>query len=286
MKSAEKPMDKPKDESFQELIVTEHDTFTQFSQYLGEDRVWRTDAYLVVGERSALLYDTLAFHCGLYQAVMDRIGEMPLTVLISHGHYDHAGEALNDFLRAGVPAYMSHADKTALYRMYGAGYFLEDFLPLREGMTFDLGGRVLKTMTVSGHSPGSTVLIDRAADIVYTADAIGAYEFQMSNGYEETSLERTLRETSTLLAVMETMKAPQIWTGHSNMVPCGYHGRGYLEELVRVLADLVEGRVEGERYMRTGEPLYTTRKYDRNQVHLLYNDHRIWERSQTRNERT
>ena len=265
------------DNSYKELIITEHSHFTQFSQYLNADALWRADAYLIVGETNAVLYDTLVFGCDLYKEVRRRTQGKPLTVVISHGHYDHAGEALRDFLDAGVAAYMSYADKTALYRMYGAGYFLDDFLPLQDNMVFDLGGRSLESMPVSGHSPGCTVLIDSMTENIYTADAIGAGECNMSNGYEETSLERTLREAKALLKRLEPMKDPHIWTGHSNMVEGGFRDRAYLEEFVSLLDDIVQGRVEGERYYREGEALYTTRLCARNGVQLLYNDHRIWD---------
>ena len=51
------------------------------------------DAYLLTGEKRAVLVDTLQNATGLYEKVRE-LTELPLDVLITHGHIDHAGKSL------------------------------------------------------------------------------------------------------------------------------------------------------------------------------------------------
>lgn len=60
--------------------------------------------YLIQGEREALLMDT-CLGCGSIRSFVEGLTEKPLTVVLSHGHLDHA---------MGAPefdkVYMNHAD--------------------------------------------------------------------------------------------------------------------------------------------------------------------------------
>lgn len=140
--------------------------------------------YLVEGTEKAVLLDT-AFGVGDLKGYVKTLTQKPLEVLISHGHVDHAGGAgqfdtvylsredwslekrhcsMNQRLQSmqngpgGMPSGITPADfqpeRTAAY------------LPLEEGMRFDLGGVTVLPIAVPGHTQGMLVFLileDRAA---------------------------------------------------------------------------------------------------------------------------
>lgn len=136
-----------------------------------EEGVWvietddRTTMYLVEGTERALLIDT-GTHPAELDRVVRRFTRKPLFVVLTHAHYDHAG-GIGFF----GEIYMHPADTVLL-----------DRLPKYEGRIrfigggdrFDLGGRVLEVVEMPGHTPGSVVLMDRAAGICFSGDAYGS----------------------------------------------------------------------------------------------------------------
>lgn len=132
--------------------------------------------YLAEGSEKAVLMDTSIGVRGL-RALVEELTDKPVTVLISHGHPDHA---------MGAPefetAYMNHRDISP-YRSMGdvkermdyAELSIgpqareipkEDYLPLEpdyafeelsDGMSFDLGGMHIDVYAFPGHTRGRYV---------------------------------------------------------------------------------------------------------------------------------
>ncbi|MCL1909472.1 MAG: MBL fold metallo-hydrolase, partial [Kiritimatiellaeota bacterium] len=73
------------------------------------DNGFTVDAYLVTGEKRALLVDTLAGATGLYKLVRE-LTPLPLDVVVTHGHGDHAGASLIEFDDAGCDIFMDARD--------------------------------------------------------------------------------------------------------------------------------------------------------------------------------
>ena len=157
---------------------------------------------LFVGSERALLWDT-AYGFRDLRSVVRELTDLPLYVVNSHGHIDHAcgnyqfdepiyihpadipvirehhGEyrkklaiemarnALDYFTGEPVNAIGQDFDqKTYLNRPVG------DLREVREGFVFDLGGMKLEVIEVPGHTPGSIGLLLREERIFYAADAM------------------------------------------------------------------------------------------------------------------
>ncbi len=157
---------------------------------------------LFVGSERALLWDT-AYGFRDLRSVVRELTDLPLYVVNSHGHIDHAcgnyqfdepiyihpadipvirehhGEyrkklaiemarnALDYFTGEPVNAIGQNFDqKTYLNRPVG------DLREVREGFVFDLGGMKLEVIEVPGHTPGSIGLLLREERIFYAADAM------------------------------------------------------------------------------------------------------------------
>lgn len=147
-------------------------------------------SYLIVGTERAVLIDT-GMGVGDIADVVHDLTDKPVTVLLSHAHWDHIGgntgfddirihPAEADELPKGypneklrrwfVPEQLSGplpsgvAVETLAIAPSTATGFLE------EGDLIDLGDRQLEVWHLPGHSPGGLVFIDRANGVLFSTD--------------------------------------------------------------------------------------------------------------------
>lgn len=149
--------------------------------------------YLVEGDRSAVLLDT-GFGVGSLKSYVDTLTDRPYEVIISHGHLDHAGGA-GEFTRA----YLNERDwelekahcikERRLFEVYHGpegvpeGVTEEDvipsrtqpYLPVDEGMNFDLGGVTVIPIATPGHTSGSLMFLIPEDRVCITGDALGEH---------------------------------------------------------------------------------------------------------------
>lgn len=149
--------------------------------------------YLVQGRTCAALLDT-GFGVGDLKGYVDSLVDTPCTVLLSHGHLDHAGGAVQfdrvflneqDWALAdwhctlerrlhdvhhgpgGMPEGITDADflpaRTAPY------------LPLQEGDVFHLGGVTVTPIAVPGHTRGMMVFLIPEDRTAIFGDACGEH---------------------------------------------------------------------------------------------------------------
>ena len=158
-------------------------------------------AYLLCGAEKALMIDGLWLADGL-QTEADKVlkaeyGEgytqenrnKMLTMLITHGHEDHAGKGMEEFLEAGCKVYVPERDWSLLAKMHGnrreqiafiteeiCGKFTDSgMLALgQEEGNMDLGGITAQIIKMPGHTPGSLLVLVPEWNALFTSDAIGA----------------------------------------------------------------------------------------------------------------
>lgn len=146
--------------------------------------------FLVEGEKEAVLVDTGVGFAGLKETV-DSLTSLPLSVILTHMHPDHAGGA-GAFEKVYVhPKDLPMAEQMNLQgrmrfgsgAIHGTRLTPEDFipapvdkafLPLSDGQVFDLGGISLEIIHVPGHTPGSCCVLFREERSVLFGDACNA----------------------------------------------------------------------------------------------------------------
>jgi glyoxylase-like metal-dependent hydrolase (beta-lactamase superfamily II) len=140
------------------------------------------DAYLITGTKRAVLIDTLRNDRSLF-AEVKKLTSLPLDVLLTHGHWDHAGVSIKDFYEAGDAVYLSEKDLYIFtdknFSTLTPGLKADYFKPLTGGMTFDLGDYCLETIMLPGHTPGSAVFLEKDQQHLYSGDSFGAGIFWM-----------------------------------------------------------------------------------------------------------
>jgi len=152
--------------------------------------------YLAIGDERALLYDTV-YGIGSLPAVIKNITDKPVTVVLGHGHTDHANGAYQfdeawvheadielcewaatpgyrggflDYLERSGQILPDNFDADA-YKNGGAG----NLKKLAIGQVFDLGGLRMEVVAMEGHTAGSIGLLAREHRVLLTSDAASAH---------------------------------------------------------------------------------------------------------------
>jgi len=144
--------------------------------------------YLVLGSESALLIDT-GMGIGSLRKYIESLTTLPLIVMNTHGHPDHAG-GNGEF----EEVYQHSADVDIYQKMCTKEYRLSDMeavcgkafadkesqlipqggllLPLKDRRKFDLGNRTIEIIHMPGHTPGSICLYDSSTETLFSGDTI------------------------------------------------------------------------------------------------------------------
>lgn len=229
-------------------------SYIEFRTEKVTDRITRIHAvsgemmYLVAGKNRAALLDT-GSGIGSLKPVVERLTDKPVTVLLTHGHVDHAMGAA-EF----SDVYMSRKDDY-IFLDHGSKSFREgsfdmvvppfsadkgDLIPtadmnsfhdLKEGDIFDLGGISVEIYECPGHTKGSLVMLIPEERILLTGDACNPFTFLFD--YYSTSVEEYEESLKRLVPKVDG-KYNRVLLSHGN-------GEGYcgiIEDVIDVCEDI------------------------------------------------
>lgn len=144
--------------------------------------------YLVVGNQKAYMLDTCN-GIGNIRKYAETITNIPISVILTHGHLDHMGGAA-----LFEEVYMNHADMPVFAKHGDMNFRLQDikehspieikeddFVPtftgeikdIKDGDIFDAGGVHIKMILVKGHTPGMMCPLIQEDRIIIFGDACG-----------------------------------------------------------------------------------------------------------------
>ena len=186
-------------------------------------------AYLVEGSQRAVLIDTCSGF-GDLKAYVEGLTNLPLTVICTHGHVDHAGGAYGF-----EDIYLSEKDNAlfkehttlefrreyALTSLDPQSFRVEDIVPQREepfknlvdGQTFDLGGITLEAIALPGHTRGMSCILFREIRTLLLGDGCNSMTFMFVP--DATSIEEYQKNLSALLAKHEE-RYDAVWFSHGH----------------------------------------------------------------------
>jgi glyoxylase-like metal-dependent hydrolase (beta-lactamase superfamily II) len=132
--------------------------------------------YLLFGEDRALLMDTGAYAPSPVRFEVNKIvrdwlqakgrTEIPLVVAHTHHHFDHV-QSDGQFPSLSYLETLVAPNGIALQSYWGFSDYPND-----EGLTYDLGGRVLDVLGTPGHHPDTVTLYDRNTQLLFTNDIV------------------------------------------------------------------------------------------------------------------
>jgi hydroxyacylglutathione hydrolase len=150
---------------------------------IGEPRYYQQNySYLIVGTSRAILFDAGSGTRDM-SAVVAALTALPVTVIVSHLHFDHLG-GIGPFAHAAmIDLKDTRADVSGAYfrpsRYEYMGFVDGREAPsirvsewLRHGAVIDLGGRSLQVLSTPGHTPSSVALFDAANRRLFIGDFI------------------------------------------------------------------------------------------------------------------
>ena len=149
-------------------------------------------------------------------------------------------------------------------------------LPVGDGHVFDLGGTRLEVIAVPGHTWGHIVLLDRAARVVYSGDAVNANTLMFLGG---TSIEE-YRESLMHLWSFEA-DFDVLWGGHGGVsVP-----KRIVTEAIELCEEIMSGTDQkapgdfmGRSALYAREKDDSFRRYDGGIANIAYSPDRIWKK--------
>jgi hydroxyacylglutathione hydrolase len=229
------------------------------------DKVWRIDdhgsdnMYLVEGKDKALLIDT-GTGVGDLLGFVKSLTKLPIVVVNTHGHPDHAGGNFQfqevyahsaDFELIQRFTEKANRDSSAQRALRSAPEMAKTILmevndyqtpapiSIKDGYVFDLGGRQLKVIEVDGHTPGSICLLDAENHLLFTGDNDNTlvWLFLADSLPIETYL-KSLENLKQTAGILNTMLP-----GHGDPID-----GAFLNEQIVCCKQILDGTCKGETY--------------------------------------
>jgi hydroxyacylglutathione hydrolase len=188
---------------------------------IGEPRYYQQNYfYLIVGTTRAILFDSGSGTRDI-SGVVASLTKLPVTVIVSHLHFDHLGgiapfehvamidlpetraNMAGGFFRPSRYEYMGFVD-ARVAPSFRVGEWLAP------GATIDLGGRSLRIFSTPGHTPSSVALFDAANRRLFIGDFI--YPTTLYAFLPGASLSAYQATARTLLGILPADTT--LWTAH------------------------------------------------------------------------
>ncbi len=250
-------------------------------------------AYLIEGNNKAALIDTC---CGIgdISLIVKGISNLPVTVICTHGHVDHAGGTFgfDDVYLSRSDLGLVQEHTTVDFRkcyvdsfVTPDSYALTDFVPQRKAdyqqlenrSLFDLGGITLEAVSVQGHTQGMTCVLIKELRTLIIGDACNSRTFLF---FPEASSVEQYKQN--LLALKnEDKKFDTVWFSHGN-----YSGdKTVIDEAIALCGEIMAGSSDNIEFEFMGEVAYLAKKTDQNYsrldgktANIVFNPKRVFEK--------
>ncbi len=250
--------------------------------------------YLIEGTKESVLVDT---GCGFgdLKGYLAQLTNREVTVLLTHGHVDHAMGA-----GAFVNVYMN-PDDLELYAYHTGEEFIERglkpfvgenlfarlkptlrhtrpsvFLPLLDGMVFSLGDVTLEVYDAKGHSKGSVAILVVEERMLIIGDACTANTLLYAEG--TLPVEAYLHSLEGLQEKTKGRYDRMLFShGSGESIP------GFIESGIALCREILAGTDDAVPYVFLGDPAFVgkardqrLKRYDGGLANIVYRKEQIW----------
>ena len=139
-------------------------------------------SYLILGETRAIMFDAGSGErpagSRTMREVAERYTSKPITLILSHFHYDHIHDAtaFDEVALIDRPEIRSDVTddgyRITAWESLGTERILKRVHLIADGKEIDLGGRTLQIFNLPGHTTESVVLFDRHRNQAFTGDFV------------------------------------------------------------------------------------------------------------------
>lgn len=217
-------------------------------------------SYLILGSEKALLLDTGMGICKI-RPLVERLTDLPITVVNSHCHFDHIGgnwefDSISIFdypaavnrLRNGMSRDMviHHLRDDSVWIPYPSTFDADKYAikpcncnPIKNGHVFHLGNRSLEVIHTPGHSPDSIMLLDKKHSILFTGDTFypaSMYTHLTSDDGIDSDFDTYMK---TMVDLSESINVKFLYTCHNYPVVRG----SVLHDVANAFKDIASGRL-------------------------------------------
>ena len=193
-------------------------------------------SFLLLGESRALLIDTAFGRGDFPNLVQELAGERALSVVNTHGHFDHTGG------NAWFPEVHMHPNAMAYAKrsfaplneawLKSVPYPEYTMIPVEDGHVFELGGREVEVLCTPAHSDSSLSFIDHTRRLLFSGD-----EFD--------SGQANLGDLASVRAFLQNMLRLQSREDEFDWICPSHNGcpiaKGYIEEFITAAQHIVDG---------------------------------------------
>lgn len=210
------------------------------------------NCYLVIGQKEAVLIDS-AYGASNLQKLCHEFTKLPVTVVHTHGHWDHTGGAqyFSSVMIHQADATMlewmaSPEAKRQMNRVCDSPNFPSDFkieawyaspvTPSRllsGGEVLEFGDIRLEVIATPGHTPGSICLLDRERRLLFTGDTLVPGEMWLQ--LPESDFSEWMRSAETIVSLKPLVQ--KVLPGHVHAMDSWF-----LDALRGALADIRAGK--------------------------------------------
>ncbi|MCR5581276.1 MAG: MBL fold metallo-hydrolase [Pseudobutyrivibrio sp.] len=114
------------------------------------------------------------------KAVVSQSGTTPVAILLTHGHFDHAGAAAEIAAEYGIQVYAYEGERETLENpainlsgdMFGDSTVYHADIYLKDDEELDLAGMHFKCLFTPGHTPGGCCFYFPEEGILFTGDTL------------------------------------------------------------------------------------------------------------------
>ena len=199
------------------------------------DNTWRIEEggvrfFLLTGTEKALLIDS-GMMVSNAKDIASGLTSLPIALLNTHADRDHIGS------NEQFESFYMHPAEEPIYRRSGKPGTI---IPVAEEDVIDLGGRELKIIELSGHTPGSIAVLDVKNRVLISGDPI-----QENGRIFMFGDHRNMNDYIRSLEQLEKRKGDfdEIWPSHAN-IPVS---PDLIQKLHDGAQDILAGKAQGTR---------------------------------------
>lgn len=197
--------------------------------------------FVIAGDQKALLVDAGDKADVDLMALVRKCTDKPVVFALTHTHGDHLG-AVSQFDELWVNEKESMAQLQRTYK--GKISYMED------GHVFDLGGRLIQALEITGHTDGGMIFCDYKTGNAYVGDCFGTGQVWLQMNRSATPISDYLSQCRKMLGYMAARHIVHLYTGHFGQENCIY-GINYIQDMATLAENMLKGEYTSEHHNRS-----------------------------------